>query len=133
MSVSMRATVALTGALVLAHGPFASAAEERVQAAPAQASTIAQPRRLAFGEAAELAVRNAPDVQASAQGAAASAERVESARSRRYAGLHVDGNVFVWDKALAFPFPSTDASGMPTTINITVRSKVTSQASVTLA
>src|SRR5262245_5001488 len=119
MSVSMRAIVALTGALVLAHGPFASAAEERVQAAT-QASTIAQPRRLAFGEAVELAVRNAPDVQASAQGVAATEERVDSARSRRYASLHVDGNAFMWNKALAFPFPTTDANGNPTTINITV-------------
>jgi outer membrane protein len=132
MTVSMRTIVALTGALVLAHGPFASAAEERVQAT-AQASTIAQPRRLAFGEAVELAVRNAPDVQASAQGVTASEERVDSARSRRYPGLHVEGNVLLWNKPLdvAFMVPGM-ATGMPAPA-FRARDQRTDQLTVTLA
>lgn len=124
-----RALGACVAALLSAGG---ARAQQPAAAAPTAPPALAGARRLSFGQAVELAVKNAPDVQMGGLGMTVSEQRVDAARSQRYARLRTDANVLLWDKELALAFGMPTNPGEPPP-KLVVRSQVTSQASITVA
>jgi outer membrane protein len=97
----------------------------------------AQPRRLTFREAIELAVKSGPEVTSAAQGVEASAARVRGAGAQRFPQLRAEANILRWDKPLDLTFPVPMGMGMGmeggAAPALRVRDQVTSQVTVTLA
>jgi outer membrane protein TolC len=93
----------------------------------------AQPQRVTYRQAIELALGNGSEVLAAREGVAASDARVRGAGAQRFPQLRAEGNILRWDKPLdvAFIMPMGMMEG-PTPV-LRVRDQVTSQLTVSLA
>lgn len=97
--------------------------------AVACASAHAEPRKLTFAEAIEIARSGSPEVRIFSEAVTGSGARVRSAKAQRLPLLRAEANVFVWDKALEISFAIPGAPVAPST---TVRSQVTSTSTISL-
>lgn len=89
----------------------------------------ADPRKLSFAEAIELAMTGSPEVPIAHEVVAGSEARIRSAKAQRLPALRAEANVFVWDKALELSFSIPGAPSAPST---TVREQITSTTTISL-
>src|SRR3990167_4320183 len=89
----------------------------------------AEPRKLSFVEAIELAMGGSPEISIAFEAVAGSEARIRSAKAQRLPALRAEANVFVWDKALEISFSIPGAPSGPST---TVRDRITSTTTISL-
>lgn len=92
-------------------------------------SAYAEPRKLSFAEAIELAMAGSPEVPIAVEAVGGSQARIRSAKAQRLPALRAEANVFVWDKALEISFSIPGAPAGPST---TVRDQITSTTTISL-
>jgi outer membrane protein len=100
--------------------------------APAHAQA---PQRMTLTEAIQTALKGGPELRAATLGVQASEARVSGANSRWGPVIHADANILYWDKPLTVAFVPMNMMGMTGMMvpALTVRDKVTAQATVSLA
>lgn len=99
-----------------------------------RAASADEARTLSFQQIIDIAVKDSPDLEVSAKTIDSAKRNTRATKALRLPKLSVDANVFVWDSALEIEF-SIPGMDPPTGMNapLTVRDRVTSTASVTLA